>query len=577
MRFRNPKSQLAVAALFLIASTVVVSAQQPTPRPVPAPPPPRTPVAIARTPRPALPPPQIVTVLHRMTGIKLMRWLNRSGAPVAAIIEFDNENATSTDMHMSITAGFALGDGQSIIASLPQAEAEVETGVIAAPSEETQAQGVLAPSPRTADMTVVRPDGFQVTADYVGLDGLTGLSLLRIDGLKLPSVPDALEEKLSVGQRVRLYAPEPAGRTDSKPANNLYLRLGEIEGRLAAITRSASGRITHLTVRATGLSPSVNGGIAINDAGETVGIVQASSASEARILPAQVIKRAAERVLARRASVPRPVLGVRGKAVNSATMFQFTSGGWSQAEAVALMNKGQGLLLTSVVPDTPAALADLRPGDIIVSVNNNAIKSAEDFSFTLNEAGSDSTVMFTVLRGQNPAPTPAAAPPAPVTAFPSLPPAPMASMPPMPSFKLEPFDLPKPLKPLKPIKVPIKLSYSFKMATTPKAAQTITARPIPRADRFIARGVEIIPLAGAGAMRLGARAGLLVVSVAPMSQAARAGLREGDVIESVNGKLLSTTARTEVLFAPDANLTLSIMRRGQKLSISLPAKEAKPK
>lgn len=499
-----------------------------------------------------------------------MRWLNRSGAPVAAIIEFDNENATGTDMHMSITAGFALGDGQSVIASLPQAEAEFESGAITAPPEPKQAKGVSAPSAQAANMTVVRPDGFQVTADYVGLDGLTGLSLLRIDGLKLPSMPDALEEKLAVGQRVRLFAPEPVGRTDSRPANSLYLRLGEIEGRLAAVTRSASGRITHLTVRATGLSPSVNGGIAINDAGETVGIVERSSASEARILPVQVIKRAAERVLARRASVPRPLLGVRGKSVTAATMFQFTSGGWSQAEALALMNKGQGLLLTSVVPNTPAALADLRPGDIIVSVNNNDIKSAEDFSFTLSEAGGDSTVMFTVLRGQKPVRA-STAPPAPEPA----PPAPVASTPPR---ALEPFALPTPLRPLKPINVPIKLSYSFEMSVVPKAAPAVTAQTPPaRTDPFITRGVEVIPLAGAGAIRRGARAGVLVVSVGFASEAARAGLREGDVIESVNGKLLSSTTRTEMVFAPDVNLTLGIVRRGQKLSITLPAKEAKPK
>jgi S1-C subfamily serine protease len=508
-----------------------------------------------------------------MTGIKLMRWLNRSGAPVAAIIEFDNENATSTDMHMSITAGFALGDGQSVIASLPQAEAEVEGGAIEAPPEQQQqAKGAGAPSSQAADMTVVRPNGFRVAAEYVGLDGLTGLSLLRIDGVKLPSVPDALEEKLAVGQRVRLYAPEPAGRTDSRLSNSLYLRLGEIEGRLAAITRSASGRITHLTVRAQGLSPSVNGGIAINDAGETVGIVEASSASEARILPAQVIKRAAERVLARRASVPRPVLGVRGKSVTAATMFQFMSGGWSQAEALALMNKGQGLLLTSVVPNTPAALADLRPGDIIVSVNNNDIKSAEDFSFTLTEAGGDSTVMFTVLRGQKPAPAPAGppAPPAPELA----PPAPMA---PMPQLRVEPFALPKPLEPLKTINVPIKLSYSYKISNAPKAAPAIAAQAAPRTELFTSRGVEVIPLANAGATRLGARAGVLVVSVGVTSEAARAGLREGDVIESVNGQLLSSTTRTEMVFAPDVRLTLGVVRRGQKLSINLPAKEAKRK
>jgi S1-C subfamily serine protease len=70
---------------------------------------------------------------------------------------------------------------------------------------------------------------------------------------------------------------------------------------------------------------------------------------------------------------------------------------------------------------------------------------------------------------------------------------------------------------------------------------------------------------------------VLVVSVAPTSQAARAGLREGDVIESVNGRLLSSTTRTGMVFAPDAHLTLSIVRRGQKLSINLPAKEAKQK
>jgi S1-C subfamily serine protease len=509
-----------------------------------------------------------------MTGIKLMRWLNRSGAPVAAILEFDNENATSTDMHMSITAGFALNDGQSVVASLPQAEAEVEVGANGATPEEKQFEAARAQSSQAAAMTVVRPDGFQVTADYVGLDGLTGLSLLRIDGLKLPAVPDALEEKLAVGQRVRLYAPEPAGRTDSRLSNSLYLRLGEIEGRLEAITRSASGRITHLTVRAPGLSPSINGGIAINDAGETVGIIQASSATQARILPAQLIKRAAERVLARRASVPRPLLGVRGKPVTAASVFQFTSSGWSQAEALALMNKGQGLLLTSVVPDTPAALADLRPGDIIVSVNNNDIKSAEDFSFTLNDAGGDATVMFTVLRGQHPSPAiaPAAQPPLPLA-----PVAPNASMPPMPPLKLEPFALPMPLKPLKPIKVSVKLSFAFKMTTAPKVAPSIAAPPAPRVEPFIARGIEIIPLASAGAPHRGARDGVLVVAVTPSSQAARAGLREGDVIESVNGKLLSTTTRTEMVFAPDAKLTLGIIRRGQKLSISLPAKEARQK
>ncbi|HEX8143263.1 MAG TPA: PDZ domain-containing protein [Pyrinomonadaceae bacterium] len=548
-------------------------AQQPPPKPAPAPQapaPPRVATAPAAPARPASPP-QIVTVLHRLTGIKLMRWLNRSGVPVAAVVEFERGSATDANMHMSITAGFALNDGQSIIASLPQAEAEVEVGMMTSATEEQRRAGAApAPSPGAADMSVVRPDGFQLTANYVGLDVLTGLSLLRIEGLKLPSMPDALEEKLAVGQRVRLYAPEPAGRTDARPSNNLYLRLGQIEGRLAAITRWPSGRIAHLAVRAQGLSPSINGGVAVNDAGETVGIVESSTATEARILPVQIVKRAAERVLARRASVPRPLLGVSGRPVTSASVFQFTSSGWSQAEAVALMNKGQGLLLTSVVPNTPAALADLRPGDIIVSVNNNSIKSAEDFSFTLNEAGGDSTVMFTVLRGQGAAPSPAASAPRAASSPQPAPPA-AASIPAMPAFNPEAFDLPRPLKP---IVVSVKLSYSFQMLMSPKPAGTVTAATAPRPGPLRARGVETLPLASAGAQPRGARAGVLVVSVAAASEAARAGLLEGDVIESVNGKLLSSTSGTETLFARDARLMLGIVRRGQKITVTLSAKKA---
>jgi len=586
--FRSIKSQLPVLALLLCAAVTVAAQQQAKPKAPPAPPaPPARPAAPANAPRPAPPPPQIVTVLHRLSGIKLMRWLHRTGAPVAAVVELENESASDTDMHVSITAGFTVGDGQNIVASLPRAEAEAEISAALTKLPEASAEASVAQPSQAADMTVVRPDGSQWTALYVGLDGLTGLSLLRIDGQKLPSMPEASEEKLAIGQRVRLYAPEPAGKADARPASNLYLRLGEIEGRLTAITRSPSGRITHLTVRASNLSPSINGAIAINDAGETVGIVETSSPSEARILPAQLARRAAERVLARRSSVPRPVLGVRGRAVMAASLMQFTTGGWSQAEAIALMGKGKGLLLTTVVPNTPAAQADLRPGDIILSVNNSEIKSAEDFSYVLSESGGDN-LLFTVLRGQKIKPFgPSSVPSFPQfdTSTPDRIPAllqmpqmrQMPQIPPMPPIRLKPFKLSSLHKPLVPIAVPVNFNFSFKLPSADfQYFSAPQARKPAHADPFAGRGMETIPLAATAAERRGARAGLLVISVAPSSDASVAGLREGDVIETVNGRLLALPSRTDASFAPDTSLSLGIVRRGQRLSISLPAKEKKP-
>ena len=557
--------QFSLLAL-LIVCALAVRAQQPAPKP-----PPPTPTAAPphRAAPPAPAPPQIVTVVHRLNGIKLIRWLNRQGAPVTAVVEYDDANPLASDMHTSITAGFALNDGHSIIASLPQAEAEVLAPVAAPAAPDGKGPKTdKTPVAQVPDLMVMRGDGFKFAADYVGLDGLTGLSLLRIDGLDLPSIPDALEETLAVGQRVRLYAPAPAIQNETGPLTNLYLRMGEIEGKLANIARTSAGRVAHLTVSAPNLSPAINGGVALNDAGETVGIVEASSKTEARILPAQVVRRAAERVMARRASVPRPLLGVRGKAVTAASLFQFTSSGWSQAEATALMGQGQGLLLTAVAPRSPAALADLRPGDIIVRINETDVKNAEDFSFMLSEASDDAPVLFTILRGQ----TPVASVPPP--SFPSLPPAaeaaPPAPIADMPPIKLEPFNLPKPLKPLKPIAVSVKLNFSFKMDTLMQNFPTVW--PAPTAP-LSARGIETIPLATAvPAARRGARRGVLVVAVSPASQGQRAGLREGDIIETINGKQLTSTAQTRTLLSSDASLSLSIMRNGQKIIITLPAK-----
>ena len=589
MLFRNLKGQFPALALLVIAATAAQAQQGGppapaapiAPAPMAAPPPPSSQAAAAaqKARGIASPPQQVVTVLHRLSGIKLMRWLNRSGTPVAAVVELDDENTPPSGMHMSIAAGFTLNDGESIVASLPQAEAEIL--VTDAPFLAGELAGAVpAPSAETADLTVVRRDGYQFTVNYVGLDGLTGLSLLRLNGIKLPAVPEALEERLAVGQRVRLYAPERAARPEPGSPGNLYLRMGEIEGRLATITRLPSGRVARLTVSAPDLSPSINGGVVVNDAGETVGIVEATSATEARILPARVVRSAAARVLARRASVPRPLLGVSGKAVTSASLFQFTSSGWSQAEAAALMTKGQGLLLTSVVPDTPAALADLRPGDIIVRVNNDEVKNAEDFTFMLSEAGLDSTVLFTVLRGRAhaPKPQPPQAPMPAAAAPPSMPAMPaMPTMPAMPHLELAPFELPQPLKPLKPFAVPVKLGFSFKFGMTPMSAASLLAPPAPELNPLTGRGAETIQLASMAALRRGARAGVLVVAIAPASQAQRAGLREGDVIESINGQLLSDRARTSRLVNDKATLSLVVLRNGQKLNIDLPGTDVKRK
>ncbi len=51
-------------------------------------------------------------------------------------------------------------------------------------------------------------------------------------------------------------------------------------------------------------------------------------------------------------------------------------------------------------------------------------------------------------------------------------------------------------------------------------------------------GLETMALSRKSAMQLGAQGGLVVVSVKPKSAAERAGLKEGDVIESIDGRTI---------------------------------------
>jgi S1-C subfamily serine protease len=513
-------------------------------------------------PQGSRPAPQVLMVVHRLSGMKVLGLLHRGGQSPKVI---GDEFLTAGDMLTNVTAGFALGDGKSVIARLPQAQAEVEFNYNwqqATPSPMPFVQGAAPAAPATPsvppstfnfnyqslpELQVIQRDGKLRAASYVGLDAVTGLSLIQLEGLDSAPQRDAAEEKLSAGQRVRLLAPTAAGPAPNSEPGKLYLAVGELEGKITELKRSATGKLSRLLIRAPKLTRAYAGGIALNEAGETIGIIETSETEEARVMPMALVRRAAQRVLDRCGNVPKPWLGVRGQAVASTPLAQFRARGWSEEDAARLLSRQYGILLTAVAPNTPAAAANLRSGDVILKFNEDVVKSVEDFSNMLNEVGSNATVKFTVLRGSQPqamrpnaassasTPTPAAAP--------------------------RRFEL------FKPVEVSVKLSeslnstlWTWEEATRPRAFST---------DPLASAGIESIPLTAKAAARLGAVGGRLVVYVGHESAASRAGLRVFDIIESVNGKPLSSS-NPGTFFATDTGQlkSLVVVREGKKLALS---------
>ncbi len=346
----------------------------------------------------------VITVLHRLSGWRLRALLARPGVPLTAST-FDDQF-----IRTNIVAGYVLPDGRSVVARLPRADAEMLDL-----TAQFRRGGIQAMAEPPA-LTLMRGDGSEINASFVGLDATTGLSLLEAAQLIAPSVPARVSPTPTVGQRVRVFAPVPVAATpvarakpatpaDSAPQGEegvIYMNMSEAAGQLTQIKRSPTGKPTEVTVEVKQVSHEWAGGVAFGEAGTLVGIVATSDAREARLVSADTVRAAAARVLARRASVPQPWLGARGDSVALAPLDLFVARGWPTREARALLSRRQGVLLTEVAPGTPAALAGLRAGDVVSRISQREVRSVEDMSQLLQELGGNTVARFTVLRTQVP-------------------------------------------------------------------------------------------------------------------------------------------------------------------------------
>ncbi len=492
--------------------------------------------------------PQVVTILHSLNGLKVFRLLVRK-EDVGAIASLDEAFKIAGEVHINVIAGLALDDGQTIAAWLPEAEAEMPPPALPfaprapvpprAPVADPSGKGQ--PAPRAAamvpmpgvpsidfpgslldhaDLRIITRDGKRILGRYIGIDGLTGLSLITLTNGSVPETVDSKEESIIVGQQLRVIGPQPAPRAETSPKGAMYVRIGETEAMVVDVSRSPSGSVARVKIKSAKLSPENIGGIAINDQGETLGIVDAVEGNEATIVPVALVRMAAKRVIARQASVPRPWLGIRGEPIGALSLETILRVGWEIERARALTEKRQGIMLTAVAPGSPAALAQLKPGDVILSVNNGFVRNADDFSWLLDEAGPGNPVLFTVARPGK--------------------------------------DVSEAME--------IKLSES----PDPFFGLRMLEGHMPRAfppGSLLAEGIETVALKPRVALRFGSTGGLLVVSVQPSTEAFKAGLRAGDVIESIDGQPVGSGA---AMTLPKAGVpsTCIVVRNKEKIVVT---------
>lgn len=205
-----------------------------------------------------------------------------------------------------------------------------------------------------------------------------------------------------------------------------------------------------------------------------------------------------------------------------------------------------GVIINRVIEDTAASRAGLQEGDVLRSINNQAIGDMSAVPGIIGSFAAGDSVILRVLRDGNEKVIAATLGGRPANVG--------AAQPSSGTFRAEVAPPPQARRPLPPVERP-----------TPKPAPA-QAQEQERKPGFL--GIEISELGDESRQILGLKEGLgIVISrVVEDSGAAKAGLKEYDVLVAINGKAVgSRDDLVEVIQGSSAGATLelSILRKGQ--------------
>jgi S1-C subfamily serine protease len=233
---------------------------------------------------------------------------------------------------------------------------------------------------------VTLSDGRRLPALVVGDDPGTDLAVVRVEGSGLPAAQLGDSGALRIGQ-VAIAIGNPFGFQCTVTAG--------VVSALGRSLRTTSGRLIDNIIQTdAALNPGNSGGPLVNSAGEVVGI------NTAVILPAQGLCFAipvntatfvAARLI-RDGRIVRGYLGIGGQTVPLPRSLLRRRG----------LEAPSGVLVLTVEPDSPAALADLQPRDVILRLSDRSVPDVDALHRLLTEAAVGVPTPLTLLRDGEP-------------------------------------------------------------------------------------------------------------------------------------------------------------------------------
>jgi len=233
------------------------------------------------------------------------------------------------------------------------------------------------------ELTVLLSDGRRLPAKVVGTDARTDLAVLKVDAKGLPAMTFGNSDDVKIGEWVLAVG--------SPFSENLQHTV--TAGIVSAVGRSGMNLNEYEDFIQTdaAINPGNSGGALVNLDGELIGINSAiaSRAGGSNGIGFSIPSNMAMEVmndLIENGHVTRGWLGVGIQDVNP-----------DLAEAMGL-DTNNGVLITSVLEDGPAAKAGFKQGDVIVEFNGKEVKDASELRLAVARVAPGTRTDVVIMR-----------------------------------------------------------------------------------------------------------------------------------------------------------------------------------
>jgi Do/DeqQ family serine protease len=214
---------------------------------------------------------------------------------------------------------------------------------------------------------VILKDGRSFQGKVVGKDELTDVAVVKIQAENLPTITLGNSDLLQPGQWA-IAIGNPLGLD-----NTVTTGIISATGRASNLIGAPDKRVEFIQTDAA-INPGNSGGPLLNARGEVIGmntaIIQGAQGLGFAI-PINTAQRISEQILAT-GKAQHPYLGIQMIGLTPELKHNINS----DPNSGLTVNEDQGVLVVKVVPDSPAAKAGVRAGDVIQKLNGQSVKDA---------------------------------------------------------------------------------------------------------------------------------------------------------------------------------------------------------